>query len=112
MFFEQIAEFCQMAQDAFLSKFDTMANVPISGGAALAFAERLLLCPTADAARSCVQKDLIGALSFVMAVQGVQQRVQQSGSQVLSDSPEYQTKFYLLACAVRDYMESLQAKAA
>jgi hypothetical protein len=112
MFFEQVAEFCEMAQDAFLARFDTMSDVPVSGGAAAAFAETLLLCPTTDAARSCIRKDLIGALSFVMAVQGVQQRIQQSNSQFPSDSPEYQTKFYLLASAVRDYMDSLRLEAA
>jgi hypothetical protein len=112
MFFEQIAEFCQMAQEAFMAKFDTMAEVPISGSAALAFADRLLLCPTADAARLCIRKDLIGALSFVMAVQGVQHRIQQNGNWPIFDAPDYQTRFYLLACAVRDYMYSLQAQAA
>lgn len=112
IFFEQIVEFCQMAHEAFLAKFDTMAEVPISGSAALAFADRLLLCPTSEAARSCIQKDLIGALSFVMAVQGVQQRIQQNGSQLPFDAPQFQTRFYLLACAVREYMQSLQAQAA
>jgi hypothetical protein len=112
LFFEQVAEFCQMAQDVFLTKSDALTDGPTSGDAALAFAEVLLLCPTADAARSCIRKDLIGALSFVMALQGVKERIQRGSTRAPSESPQYQTKFYLLACAVQDYMDSLPAQAA
>jgi hypothetical protein len=107
MFFSQLEEFCQIVQEEFLARFDQITDVPISARAAVGFTESLLLCPTVEAARSSVHKDLTGALSFVLAVQGIQQRIERGGFELPADPPEYQTRFYFLGCAVQEYLDSL-----
>jgi hypothetical protein len=111
-FFAQVTEFCQIVQEEFLARFDTLPELPVSAGAAMAFTETLILCPTAEAARLCVRKDLIGAVSFVFVLQGLQQRIERGGAPFPSDPPEHQTRFYLLACMAQEYLDSLRAQAA
>jgi len=81
-------------------------GLPRSAHLAGAFAERLILCPTTESAQACIRKDLPGALSFLLAAQGVQQRLAKGDCQFARESPEHQTVFYVLAGAVQDYLES------
>ncbi len=90
-----------------MNRWDELEELRISSAAALGFAEDLMLCPTPAAARSCMQKDLPGALSFLFAVQGIQQRIEKGRAALPEQSPEYQTTFFLLACAVQDYLASV-----
>jgi hypothetical protein len=110
MFFTQIRELCQIVQEEFVCRFDQFHAVPFSAAAATAFLEKLILCPTEDAARQCVRKDLVGALSFVLALQGIQQRIERDVFELPVQLPEHQTRFYLLACAVQEYLASLDTK--
>jgi hypothetical protein len=110
IFFGQLAEFCRMVQEEFLTKFSEIREIPTSSARALAFTETLMLCPTQEAARVSVRRELCAALSFVVAIQAMQQLLQIGKLSLPSESPEYQTPFYLLSCSVREYLESLEAK--
>jgi len=99
-----------MVQEEFLTKFSEIREIPTSSARALAFTETLMLCPTQEAARVSVRRELCAALSFVVAIQAMQQLLQIGKLSLPSESPEYQTPFYLLSCSVREYLESLEAK--
>jgi hypothetical protein len=111
-FYAQWSRFCSLVECEHPIKFHHAAHFPRSAGLAQAFTERLILCPTAEAAKVCIRKDLPGALSFLLAAQGVQQRLAKGDCQFAQDSPEHQTVFYILAGAVQDYLESLHTQAA
>lgn len=100
-----------MVQEEFLSRFNEIKEIPTSSARALAFTETLILCPTHDAARISIRRELCAALSFVVAIQAMQQSVQIGKLTLPSESPDFQTPFYLLASAVRDYLESLRPTA-
>ena len=106
-FFGQLEELCLMVQQEFLARFDELTSVPASARAAGAFTERLMLCPTIEAVRASIHNDLEGALSFVMALDGLQQRIEKGNFHLPSESPAHQTRFYLLACAVQEYLAGL-----
>lgn len=109
MFFGQLAEFCRLVQEEFLARFNEIKEIPTSSARAMAFTETLMLCPTREAARACIRRELCAALSFVVAIQAMQHSLQVGKLSLPSESPDYQTPFYLLACAVREYLESLAA---
>jgi hypothetical protein len=112
MFFGQLEEFCRLVQQEFLARFNEVTEIPASSAKALGFAESLMLCPTQEAARVCIRRELPAALSFVLAIQAMQRRLQLGQFKLPSEAPEYQTHFYLLACTVQDYLESLQLEPA
>jgi len=66
-----------------------------------------LLCPTTESARCCIQKDFPGAMSFAMAMDGVNQKLQNGSFHLPAEWPPYQTRFYVLSCAVQEYICSL-----
>jgi hypothetical protein len=101
-----------MVQEEVVTRLDDLTQVSTSAGNALSFAESLMLCPTAEAGRGCIRKDLGGALSFLLALEGVNERIQKSCFDFPAEWPEYQTRFYVLCCAVQQYLDSLRAKAA
>ena len=105
MFFAQLEEFCRLVQQEFLVKFNEVNEISTSREHALAFAETLMLCPTQEAARTWIRRELPAALSFVMAIQGMQRQLQLGAFKLPSEAPEYQTHFYLLALTVRQYLD-------
>lgn len=111
LFFEQLAEFCRLVQEEFLARFNEIKEIPTSSARALAFTETLMLCPTQDAARVCIRRELASALSFVVAIQAMQHLLQEGKFILPSEHPDYQTPYYLLAGAVHEYLESLVAQA-
>jgi hypothetical protein len=111
-FYNQLGQFCRIVQSEHLADLGEATGLPRSARIALAFSERLILCPTADSARDCIRKDLAGALSFLLAAQGVHQRIEKGGCHFAHESPEHQTIFYILAGAVQDYIDSLYAQVA
>jgi len=112
VFFGQLADFCRLVQEEFLARFNEMKEIPTSCARALSFTETLMLCPTPEAARVCIGRELPSALSFVVAIQAMQQGLQVGEFRLPSEAPpEFQTPFYLLACAVRDFLEAQGAVA-
>jgi hypothetical protein len=107
MFFAELEEFCRMVQQEFLARFNEVSAVPGSNARALSFAETLMLCPTREAAQIWIRRDLPSALSFVLAIQGMQRQLQIGALKLPSETPRYHTKFYLLAATVREYLESV-----
>src|SRR5215472_5450872 len=107
-FYNQVHDFCQMMQEEVARQWDAMPGKEVSASTALAFSEKFLLCPTTESARSCIQQDFPGALSFVLALEGVNQRLQKGSLQLSTEWPKYQTRFYILSCTVREYIDSLQ----
>ena len=97
-----------MVQQEFLARFNEVTQIPASTAQALDFAETLILCPTLDAARIWIRRELPAALSFVLAIQAMQRKLQHGEFKLPTHSPAYQTYFYLLACAVQDYLEARQ----
>ena len=112
MFFTQLEEFCRMVQQEFLARFDEISAISTSTAPALAFTETLMLCPTQEAARLWISRELPAALSFVLAVQGMQRQLRQGTLKLPAEAPQYQTRFYLLATTVREHLESLHAQPA
>jgi hypothetical protein len=112
MFFTQLEEFCRLVQEEFLARFNEISEIKTSAASALAFTESLMLCPTQEAARICIRRELTAALSFVMVIQGMQRKLQSGHFGLPSEAPEYQTQFFLLACTVREYLESLHVQMA
>ena len=106
IFFGQLAEFCRLVQEEFLARFHEIKEVPTSSARALSFAETLMLCPTSESARMSIRRELASALSFVVAVQAMQHLLQLGKFTLPPETPEFQTPFYLLACSVREYLES------
>ncbi len=111
-FFSQVVEFCQLLQEELMLNLDDLTQVSTSTARALGFAESLILCPTAEAGRTCIRNDLGGALSFLLALEGVNTRVHKRGFDFPSQWPEHQTRFYVLCCSVQQYLDSRRARAA
>jgi hypothetical protein len=109
MFFGQLAEFCRLVQEQFLANFNDIREIPTSTTRAFSYTETLILCPTEEAVRVSIRREFPAALSFVMAIQGMQRLLQIGNFSIPTEKPEYQTPFYLLACAVREYLESLES---
>ena len=109
--FAQVTGFCRMAEIEVLQDWRDLAIAP-SAPLALGFAEKLMLCPTYESVRSCIRRDVAGAVSFLLALEGINRRIKKGSFQLMTNSPEHQTPFYLLACAVREYMESLYVQPA
>jgi hypothetical protein len=112
MFFTQLEEFCRLVQEEFLARFNEVSAIPTSAADALAFTETLMLCPTEDAVRVCIRRELTASLSFVLAIQGMQRKLRTGKFHLPDKTPEFQTRFYLLASAVRDYLESWHSQPA
>lgn len=111
-FYSQLGQFCRILQAEQITDLGEATGLPRSARIALAFSERLILCPTADSARACIRKDLAGAVSFLLAAQGVHQRIERGDCRFAHESPAHQTIFYILAGAVQDYIDSLYAQVA
>ena len=111
LLFAQVTGFCRMAETEVLGDWHDLL-IPPSADLAVAFAENLILCPTAEAARSCIRRDPTGAVSFLLALEGVNRRIKKGAFQLATESPAHQTPFYLLACAVQEYIDSLHAQPA
>ncbi|HLH56167.1 MAG TPA: hypothetical protein VKY92_21380 [Verrucomicrobiae bacterium] len=105
-FFGQLEEFCRLVQEEFLARFDEVTAIPASAIEALEFSETLILCPTLEAARISVRRELASALSFVLAIQGMQRRLQLGQFKLPTQAPAYQTHFYLLACTVQEFLQT------
>lgn len=104
-FFAQLEEFCRLVQQEFLARFDEIGNITNSTARALEFTETLMLCPTREAARLSIQRELQAALSFVLAVQRMQRQLQMGTFQLPKEAPEYQTHFYLLASTLQEFLQ-------
>lgn len=111
-FCAQVMRFCGIVREELTGRWDELDDLPIAFASALAFAETLILCPTAESGRICIQKDIPGALSFLFAVQGIQQRIERGRAELPEKGPEHQTPFFLLAAAVQDYLSSVATPAA
>ncbi len=107
MFFNQLEEFCHLVQTEFLARFNEVTDVANSSSRALGFSETLMLCPTSEAAQASIRRDLPASLSFVLAIQGMQQQLQLGTLRLPCEAPAFQTRFYLLALTVRAYLETL-----
>lgn len=112
MFFAQIEEFCRLVQQEFVARFNEVAEISNSSGRALAFAESLMLCPTVEAAQVCIRRELSGSLSFVLAIHAMQRQLQLGTLKLPTEAPKFQTRFYLLALTVREYLECFHAQPA
>lgn len=99
----QLNEFCLMFQEEILQLTSASRHAP-DPALALAFAETLILCPTAEAARTCIRRDVVGARSFLVASDAVLKRIRSQQFEFKFEEPQYQTKFYLLACAIDEYL--------
>ena len=104
----QVTRFCPLVRQELLEKWEQVDQFPVCANSALIFAETLILCPTMEAARVCIRRDLAGAMSFLFAVQGIQQRIERGCAKLPNQTVEFQTTFFLLACAVQDYLTSLR----
>jgi hypothetical protein len=106
-FFSQLRDFCNLLEQEHSASLAIADRFPRSGHLAQGFTEKIILCPTAESARACIRRDLPGALSFLLAAEGVQLRLAKGDCRFAKESPEHQTTFYILAGAVQDYLESL-----
>jgi hypothetical protein len=107
-FLAQLEEFCRLVQQEFLARFDEVKEISNSTSTALGFAETLMLCPTQSSTQACIRRELEGALSFVLALQAVQRKLQAQSYSLSAEVPEYQTCYYLLASTVQEYLEHVR----
>lgn len=112
MFFDQIEEFCRLVQQEFVARFNEIADISNSSNRASAFAESLMLCPTIEAAQVCIRREFSDSLSFVLAIHGMQRQLQLGTLKLPTDAPKFQTRFYLLAQTVREYLACFHAQPA
>jgi len=106
----QLNEFCLMFQGEILR----LQTIPASGpnaNLAVGFSESLILCPTAEAARNCIRRDLAGARSFLVAADGVLRRLRTQRFEFPMDQPKHQTKFYLLSSGIDEFLQTCRQKA-
>jgi len=101
----QLNEFCLLFQREILRQ-PNFSLSSVSAESAHRFAETVMLCPTARAARTSISRDLAGARSFLMAAEGVLRRIRARVFQFALESPAHQTRFYLLACAVEEILNA------
>jgi hypothetical protein len=101
----QLNEFCLLFQREILRQPDLPFS-SVSAESAHRFAETLMLCPTAQAAQISIRRDLTGARSLLVAAEGVLRRIRGQIFQFASECPAYQTRFYLLACAVEEILSA------
>ena len=104
----QVTRFCPLVRQELLDRWEQVDQFPVCASSALTFAETLMLCPTIEAACACIRRDLAGALSFLFAIQGIQQRIERGCAKLPTQTVEFQTTFFLLACAVQEYLGSLR----
>src|SRR5262249_12143405 len=69
------------------------------------FSESLILCPTSAAAQTCIRRDLAGARSFLVIADGLLRQLRRRHFQFAKECPEYQTRYYLLSCAVEEFSQ-------
>ena len=98
----QVTRFCPLVRQELLERWDQVDQFPVSAHGALVFAETLMLCPTQEAVRVCIRRDLCGAMSFLSRL-----RSYEFTGDFLT-TVECSTTFFLLACAVQDYLGSLR----
>jgi hypothetical protein len=108
-FYHQVHDFCQLMHEEIVRRDFRLPEPPATAAAALGFTEKFLLCPTLEAARDCIHRDLAGALHFAKALDGATRRLEQPGTGIPSGLPPYQTRFYILSATVQEYIQSLQA---
>jgi hypothetical protein len=101
----QLNEFCLLLQSEILRQPNRSLS-RVSAESARLFAETLMLCPTAQAAQICIRRDLTGARSLLAAAEGVLRRIRGQIFQFALECPQYQTRFYLLACAVEEILSA------
>jgi hypothetical protein len=111
-FFGQLEEFCKLVKLEFQARFNEIKEISNSASSALGFAEILILCPTQEAAKVCISRDLPAALSFVLAIQGLQRHLEAQTYALPNQAPEYQTHYYLLASTLQEYLEWLRLQPA
>jgi len=104
IYYDQVHEFCGLMIAAVRQAGTPPPAGPLAGERVSAFAEKLVACPTVEAARACIATDLDGALGFARAVDGLN-RLIQAGSYVLPVlRSAHQPRFFVLGCAVQDYL--------
>jgi hypothetical protein len=101
----QLNEFCLIFQEQILLLKTAPGKSP-SIALALAFSESLILCPTLEAVRLCIRRDLPGARSFLMASDAALRRIRSGRFQLDVNNPQFQTKFYLLGCGINDFLRT------
>ena len=101
----QLNELCLLFQREILRRPD-LALPSASAELAHRFAETLILCPTAEAARTSIRRDIAGARSFLIGAEVVLRRIRTQIFQFAKECPLYQTKFYLLASAVEEILNA------
>jgi hypothetical protein len=106
----QLNEFCLHFQREILSNPNVAVSIPAAEHARR-FGDTLILCPTPEAARTSIRRDLAGARSFLIAADGVLRRIRTQSFQFARECPQYQTRFYLLCCAVEEFVESNRQQA-
>lgn len=106
----QLNEFCLIFQEEILQMESTPRKSPTIDQA-VTFLESLMLCPTIEAARMCIRRDVTGARSFLVAADGVLKRLRTQQFQFSMEEPQFQTKFYLLSCAIGEFVKSQREEA-
>jgi len=101
----QLNEFCLMFQEEILQMVSAPSRPPIKA-LAVTFSETLMLCPTSEAARACIRRDVAGARSFLVVADAVLKRIRSQRFQFTINEPQHQTKFYLLSCAIEEYLRT------
>ncbi|HTL57999.1 MAG TPA: hypothetical protein VL361_20080 [Candidatus Limnocylindrales bacterium] len=107
----QLNEFCLLFQRELLRR-PTLPMATASPALARSFCESLILCPTRAAAEVCIRRDLAGARSFLVVADGLLRQLRRRRFQFAKECPPYQTRYYLLSCAVEEFSHPRRTVAA
>jgi hypothetical protein len=105
----QLNEFCLLFQEEILRLEGTSGSSP-SVHLALTFMETLILCPTVEAVQLSIRRDMAGARSFLVAADAVLRRIRLQRFQFSFEEPQFQTRFYLLGCAIEEFLRTRQSR--
>ena len=112
VFFEQVHEFCQMVQCEVAKRWNHMPVPDCPNEAVTDFMERLLLCPTTESVRICIERNFSAALGFAQLLDSVNRGISAGTFQLPTEWPKYQTVFYVLVCTTQEFLRSTPLVAA
>src|SRR5258708_28333861 len=64
-FYTQLNHFDPMLREDLAKNLDDLAPIPASANLALSFAEKLMLCPTPETARTCIRRDMAVVVFYI-----------------------------------------------
>jgi len=109
IFRRQRDRFAELLQPVVAKDWQAASSKSPSHTISLSFAEDLLLCPSEDSARSCIEKDPAAARIFLISADRMDVAFAKLGLEFLSRRTDNDAPFFILGAAVKEYLEDVRA---